>query len=180
MIAELAEQFSSLRAARCVRVFGGVKHANVYFLSLVDNARDVAAGFWAKTYAFKASVIVSASSAISDVLRGGCQPQICPSVIGCIAVAVINVRCWPFTRHNQPDQAVGTVMTSVKSDEDAPIGTQCSGWLAKPIVAIGHLLPRQEAGPRIVVETTANVGGAEVIADRFVSYLSHPGSIRGV
>lgn len=171
---KLSEQFSSSCLTSGIGLFGGIEASKVFMLFLVLDVRDVVSRLLVKGDTFKSACIstpITMSEAlVHDVLRTRSQSQIGPTIIGAIAVTVINLFWWPFIAHNEPNQAVGIIIAVVNPKADVSVQSP-SRWLANYRSTRERLLPRQNPRVGVVIEDATDELRSEVVAGAFVSHL---------
>lgn len=174
---KLSKQLSSPCLTSDMGFFRGSEDPQDFMLPAVLDVRDVTSGISLKRNAFKPAGVVAPDALVHQILGTGSESQIGPTVVGAVAITVINLFGRPLTSHDEPNQAVSIIIAVVDPEADVPVQPPPSRWLTDYRPTREGLFPSQNARLGIVVEDAADVLRREVVASAFVS---HRGSIHGV
>lgn len=132
---------------------------------------------------FVSACIVTLLRAVAKVLGLGCLPKIIPAVVQRVAIFVIDESDGPFSRHIDPGETMGEILTAVQANDQSP-GSGAARWPAGEIFlpppGFRPRLPCEHAGFGVVVDQGTDVFGGNVVAEiaracfRLVSHCEFP------
>jgi hypothetical protein len=106
---------------------------------------------------------------VAKVLLPGCLTNIAPSVVGSIAVLVVNVMLWPLAGYDCDDDSMAPVpFPSYLDDKISIFVTGSPSKFSRFPVAtgrnVGSLLPMKQAGFRIIGENQSQELGGKIVS----------------
>jgi hypothetical protein len=157
-------------ASSCIGFFGRFKDAKVMPLAVNFDAGNVEltglSGY--KRDSFVSCGVVFLLASISMVFGRRGSSQIAPTIVRTVFVDVVDFVSWPLARHQQPNDAVGHVFTTVYSYFHA-ISITIARNLSGLCLSAKWIFPPQNAGFWIVIKSVLYAELRKVLLSVFVS-----------